>query len=218
MKKLIGRLTVPVVLSALCLLLLIFSSLPAYAQGGAGVQQSTANQAASSMPNQGGDLIEQLNLTPEQRQQIRTIRVQNRAEQQAANQRLQRAQLALQEAIYADNPDDAVVEERTRELSEAQAQAARVRIRTQLAIRRVLKPEQINTVRRLQQEQREAQRLKQLENQRNRQNQRNQQRAFDLSNKNPNSTPKPPLQRNVPNRPGPGPLSPRVGPPRGKRP
>ena len=217
MKKLIGRPTVPVVLSALCLLLLILS-LPAYAQGGAGVQQFTANQATSSMPNQGGDLIEQLNLTPEQRQQIRTIRLQNRAEQQAANQRLRQAQLALEEAIYADNPDDAVVEERTRELSEAQAQAAHARVRTQLAIRRVLKPEQINTVRRLQQEQREAQRLKQLENQRNRQNQRNQQRAFDRPNKNPNATPKPPSQRNATNRPGQGPLSPRLAPPRGKRP
>ncbi len=216
MNKLTGRPTVPVVLSALCLLLLILSSRPAYPQGGTGVQQSTANQATSSMPNQGGDLIEQLNLTPEQRQQIRTIRLQNRAEQQAANQRLRRAQLALEEAIYADNPDDAVVEERTRELSEAQAQAAHARIRTQLAIRRVLKPEQINTVRRLQQEQREAQQLRQLENQRNRQNRRNQQRALDRPNKNPNATPKPSLQRNVTNRPGP--LSPRLAPPRGKRP
>jgi hypothetical protein len=72
-----------------------------------------------------------------------------------ATERLRSAQRALDEAIYADAPSEAVIEERARELAEAQAAAARLRALTELSIRRVLTPEQLSLLRTLRQQQSE---------------------------------------------------------------
>src|ERR1700738_2008103 len=53
------------------------------------------------------DPITLLNLTPEQRQKIRVIREQTKAERAAINQQLRESNLALQQALDADNPDEA---------------------------------------------------------------------------------------------------------------
>ena len=92
-------------------------------------------------------LLRLLNLTPEQQRQMREIRAQGEGEIRAARARLQRAQLALDQAIYADTANEALIEERAREVGEAQSQLVRLRALTEMRIRRVLTAEQLSTYR-----------------------------------------------------------------------
>src|SRR5258707_12550193 len=66
--------------------------------------QAAQQPSAAPEPQQGGDLIRQLNLTPEQREQIRSIRVNNSSERAAIKEHLDEANRALEEALNADNP------------------------------------------------------------------------------------------------------------------
>ena len=119
----------------------------------ASVSGQTAQQpAAAPEPQQGGDLIRQLNLTPEQVERIRSIRENNQAERAAINDRLRETNRALKEALNVDNPDEAVIEQRVRDVAAAQASAMRIRILTEIRIRRVLTTEQRNLLRSLQQQ------------------------------------------------------------------
>lgn len=134
--------------------------------------QATQQPAAAPEPQQGGDLIRQLNLTAEQREQIRSIREDKKAERAAVNQRLRETNRALEETLDTDNPDEAVIEQRVRDLAAAQAAAMRIRILTELRIRHVLTTEQRNLLRSLQQQARELQRDRLLANPDERQRQR----------------------------------------------
>jgi Spy/CpxP family protein refolding chaperone len=114
------------------------------------------------------DLIRELNLTPEQVGRIRAIHEQNKETRQAVQRRLRQAQGALDRAIYFENADENVIEERVRELAMAQAEAMRMRALTELSIRRVLTGEQLNTLRLLRRQARLAERERRqqrLENQ-----------------------------------------------------
>jgi Spy/CpxP family protein refolding chaperone len=95
------------------------------------------------------DPIEQLRLTPDQRQAIRRIVAENRDERQAANQRVREANIALDQALDTDPPDENLIEQRINDLAAAQAVQLRLRIHTEVKIRRVLHPDQIATLRRL---------------------------------------------------------------------
>ena len=95
------------------------------------------------------DPIQQLRLSPEQRQRIRRILAQNKDERQTTNQRLRQARLALDQALDADPVDENLVEQRVNDLAAAQAAQLRMRIQTELQIRRELRPEQLATLRRL---------------------------------------------------------------------
>ena len=92
--------------------------------------------------NMGGDPIRELNLTAEQREQIRMIREQSRGERATINQRVRETNRALEEALDSDNPDQSVLEQRIQEVSAAQAEAMRMRIKTEVKIRQVLTTEQ----------------------------------------------------------------------------
>jgi Spy/CpxP family protein refolding chaperone len=97
-----------------------------------------------------GGLLRALNLTPEQRVQIVAIRRETEPQGRALGARLRQARRALDEAIYSANPDDAVIEDRVRELGAAQTAVVRLRSLTELRIRRVLSPAQLDAFRRLQ--------------------------------------------------------------------
>jgi Spy/CpxP family protein refolding chaperone len=135
-------------LLTLIALLGVLSASPLYGQ--------TAQQQPGAPETQqggvGGDPIRQLNLTPEQREQIRSIREHNKEERAAINQRVRDSNLALEEALNSDNPDEAVIEQRVRAVGEAQASAMRMRILTEVRIRRVLTVEQRKILKTLQQE------------------------------------------------------------------
>ena len=112
----------------------------------------------------GDDPIRELNLSPEQRERIRAIRQQLQAERATINQRLRETNQALEEALDADNPDESVIEQRLRDVAAAQAAAMRMRVLSEVRIRRVLTPEQLITLRTLRQNARNLRRERQREN------------------------------------------------------
>ena len=163
--------------SSLVPLLLIFSFAPevrAQGEGDSATQRHEAEQQQQQPhPGPGGHgdrfqgLKERLNLSSDQIQQIKAIREQNNQQWRAARQRLRQAQRALDEAIYSDNADEALIETHTREVAEAQTALMRMRALTELKIRRVLTQEQLNALRTLRQ-QRAAEREQRLRDGNNR--------------------------------------------------
>ena len=105
--------------------------------------------AAQQEPGLPPDPIEQLRLTPDQRQAIRRIMAESRDERQITNRRLREANVALDQALDAEPTDENLVEQRINEVATAQAAQLRLRIHTEMKIRRILRPEQVATLRRL---------------------------------------------------------------------
>ena len=105
---------------------------------------SYAQDLAPSAP----DPIEQLRLTPEQRQRIRLIFEENKDERQSINRRVREANVALDQSLDAEPTDESLIDQRLNELATAQAAQMRMRIQTELKIRRELRPEQLATLRR----------------------------------------------------------------------
>ncbi|HEX8473466.1 MAG TPA: Spy/CpxP family protein refolding chaperone [Pyrinomonadaceae bacterium] len=99
-----------------------------------------------------GELLARLNLSPEQREQIRLIRQQTDREGRALLMSIRQARRALDRAIYLEDADESVIEARVRDLSAAQANALRLRAFTELKIRRVLTSEQLGILRELRQQ------------------------------------------------------------------
>jgi len=95
------------------------------------------------------DPIEQLRLTPEQRQRIRLIFEENKDGRQSINRRVREASVGLDQALDADPVDENLIDQRVTELATAQAAQMRLRIQTEVKIRRELRPEQLATLRRL---------------------------------------------------------------------
>lgn len=131
---------------------------------------------AQDLPPAVEDPIEQLRLTPDQRQRIRLIFEENKVERQMTNRRLREANVAMDLALDAQQLDETAIEQRINELAAAQAAQLRMRIQTEIRIRRELRPEQLATLKRLRLQVRDfmgAQRSQRPANQGLRQNQRN---------------------------------------------
>ena len=128
-------------------------------------QDPQSESVAGARQQDPQDPIAQLNLTPEQREKIRGIREQTKNERAAINQRLRQSNTALEQALESDNPDEAVVEQRLRDAAAAQAAATRMRVLTEVRIRRVLTPEQLVTLRLLRQQAGALRREQRMENQ-----------------------------------------------------
>ncbi|MEJ7615779.1 MAG: Spy/CpxP family protein refolding chaperone [Pyrinomonadaceae bacterium] len=105
------------------------------------------HQKRHSKSNQHFNLLEVLNLTPEQRVQVRAIRQEHEGSTRAAMKRRARAQRALEEAIYADPVDEAAIDARSRDLADAHAEMVRSRTQVELRIRRLLTTEQLSRFR-----------------------------------------------------------------------
>lgn len=109
-------------------------------------QDQQSNQV---QPVDAADPIEQLRLTPDQRQRIRAILEQNKEDRQMTNRRVREANVALDQALDAEQMDENLIDQRINDLTAAQGAQLRMRIRTELQIRRELRPEQLATLRRL---------------------------------------------------------------------
>jgi Spy/CpxP family protein refolding chaperone len=189
MKPIGNRKTLLLILITLSVIFVAFSSARAGCAGNASQQQQS--DAQQNGPDQ--DPVTPLNLTPEQREQIRAIREQSKDERFARNQRLRQAQLALEESLDSDNPGEALIEQRLRDVADAQAALMRMRVLTELRIRHVLTPQQLNTLRQLRRQAKDVTRERRLQN-------------FDGKRRRmgPGGSPNAPNQRN-----GLGPLFPR---------
>src|SRR5436305_4347650 len=122
----------------------------ALAQTTAATQQQPSQQqegAAQSNPNDPASLLGQLNLSQEQIGQMRAIQGESVPQARELTRRLNQARRALDEAIYSDTVDESLIEQRARDVAEAQAALVRLRAQTELRVRRVLTPEQLQTFR-----------------------------------------------------------------------
>lgn len=99
-----------------------------------------------------GNALRQLGLSKEQTERIQQINIDRRLEMEAAQKRLHEANRALDAAIYADVVNDADVEAKLSEVNAAQNAVARLRFMNELAVRRVLTPEQLVRFRELRHE------------------------------------------------------------------
>jgi Spy/CpxP family protein refolding chaperone len=149
----IERITLAFLLGA-CVLL----AAPAYTQ--AQQQPLPENQ----QPGLAGDPIRDLNLSPEQRERIRAIREEQRDERATVNRHLRETNRALEELLDSDNPSEAQIEKHLRDIAEAQAASLRMRVATEMKVRKVLTPEQLTTLRILRQNARDSRRERQIEN------------------------------------------------------
>ncbi|MBA3769550.1 MAG: periplasmic heavy metal sensor [Blastocatellia bacterium] len=99
--------------------------------------------AGAHNPDGRGNVLRELGLTREQVQDIRRINQERRSALEAAGRRLREANRALDDAIYADTADDPLIKSRLSDLQSAQSEAASLRFEKELAIRRILTPEQL---------------------------------------------------------------------------
>ena len=113
------------------------------------VLTATSFVMAQQEPAATTDPIEQLRLSPDQRQAVRRIVADTRLERQSTNRRLREANVALDQALDAEPTDENLIEQRINEVAAAQAAQLRMRIHTEMRIRRILHPEQLATLRRL---------------------------------------------------------------------
>jgi len=120
--------------------LLLFSS-PAYGQDGPPHDDfRSGGQRGDRRPN----LFAELGLAPEQVQEIRRQNQERRPQMQAARRRMGDAQRNLDMAIYADTVvSEAEFQSRLKEFQAAEAELAQVRFAGELAVRKVLTPEQL---------------------------------------------------------------------------
>jgi len=124
------------ILPTLAVLLLMLSS-------------STYAQEVFNATRPAPDPIEELRLTPDQRQKIRVIFDENKDERQQANRSLREANLALDQALDSEPVNQGLVEQRLNEVAVAQTAQLRMRIQTELKIRRELRPEQLVILKRM---------------------------------------------------------------------
>ena len=96
-------------------------------------------------------LLRELGLRQAQIRQIRLINGENKEKLREATFRMREARGNLDAAIYSDNADTSVIETKLREFQNAQAEVAKIRTMTELAIRKVLTPEQLVRFRELRQ-------------------------------------------------------------------
>lgn len=103
------------------------------------VHQPPPNQAQDVR----GNMLRQLGLSREQFQQIRRMNAERRPMMEEAQRRFHEANRALDTAIYADQVNDADVQARLKDVQLAQAEVQRLRYMNELAVRRLLTPEQL---------------------------------------------------------------------------
>jgi Spy/CpxP family protein refolding chaperone len=98
------------------------------------------------------NLVRLLGLSPAQARQIRQINQERKPQMEAATARLRAANQALDAAIYADSVDEDLFQNCLKEQQQAQAEVARLRFTSELAVRRILTPDQIARFRDLRQQ------------------------------------------------------------------
>ncbi len=133
------------------------------------------------------NLMAQLGLTQDQIKQIRQINQAKKPQMRAAQDRLREANRTLDQAIYADVANDVEIQARLKDVQTAHAEVIKIRSLTELAVRKILSPDQLAKFREVREkfaEQKEnMQQQQQLNNRRmNAPNRRNNLRNNILKN------------------------------------
>ena len=133
----------------------------AHAQDGTGEEPATP--PAQERPN----LMRALGLRPEQVQQFRRFNQQWQPKRQEAAMQLRLANRELDAAIYADTLDEELVKTKLAAFQKAQKEVATLRFEEELAIRKILDPEQLQRFRELRRRFAENRQQRQLRRQQN---------------------------------------------------
>ena len=143
--------------------------------------------------------LRQLGLSKDQLQNIRRLNVERKPLMDEAQTRFREASRALSEAIYADVADEAVIQTRLKEVQNAQSDISRLRFANELAVRKILTPEQLFRFRELRQRFERAKEMIETQRKANRETAPGEARPM-VNNQQPNI--QPPLRRfNQQNRP-----------------
>lgn len=110
-----------------------------YGQDGPPPGEGPQDDHADGRPN----LLAELGLTREQVQQIRRMNQERRPAMMRAQHRLRESNRALDMAIYADSVSDADFQASLNEFRSAQSELARLRFEGELAVRKILNPDQL---------------------------------------------------------------------------
>lgn len=145
--------------------LLIFSAAFVNAQN---IQERPPVERPNVRPQR---LLEQLNLSREQIQQIRRIYEEKQPLIREAQDRLRDTNRALDLAIYADTANEEEIKKRMNEVQMAQAEVVKLRSTTEFEVRKVLTPEQLAKFRKLREDFAQQTEQRRMENE-ERQNQR----------------------------------------------
>lgn len=94
-------------------------------------------------PGDRGQLLRELGLSQEQFQQIRRMNADRKPVMEAAHRRLNEANRALDEAIYADTLNEQDIEGKMKEVQAAQSEMTKLRVMNELQVRKILTPEQL---------------------------------------------------------------------------
>jgi Spy/CpxP family protein refolding chaperone len=122
--------------------MLLFSFSIIYAQEGNGFDNPPYDA-----PNREKGLVKLLGLTQAQTQQIRQIRSEQVPLLRDAQKRQHEAKQNLDQAVYSDVIDEAAIQLLLKEFQTAQAEVAKIRLMNELAVRKVLTPEQLEKFR-----------------------------------------------------------------------
>jgi len=103
-----------------------------------------ARTQTQTQANRAGQLPDfaELNLSADQIQKIRAINAEVKDQRQAAGIKFRQAQRALAEAVESPTPNEALIEQRSHEVADAQANTIRLRSLTEARILQVMTPEQ----------------------------------------------------------------------------
>jgi Spy/CpxP family protein refolding chaperone len=152
------------------------------------IEQPQTQTQASQTPD-----FAQLNLSPDQIQKIRAINLELKDQRQAAGMKLRQAQRALAESVESPTPNETLIDQRSRELAEAQATTIRLRSLAESRILQVMTPEQRIRLREMR---RQNQALRRQANQQQLPGRGLGQRRQGLQ-RNPNAAPAQPGQRKL---------------------
>ncbi len=94
------------------------------------------------MKQRGARLMEGLDLSNEQQEQIRQLRMDNKKESIETNAKLKIAKLELRELVAADEPDKNRINAKISVIGQLQEERMAQKINTTLAVKEVLTPEQ----------------------------------------------------------------------------
>ena len=132
-------------------LLILASVTGAYAQETRPAEQSDQAIQPAQQEDRNA-FLKEIGLTPDQIRQIRRLNMDRKPIMQAAQQRLREANRLLDEAIYSDQLNESDVQLRMKDAQVAQAEVFRLRSTNELAIRRILTPEQLVRFREMRQQ------------------------------------------------------------------
>jgi Spy/CpxP family protein refolding chaperone len=119
------------------------STAVAQGPGGRGPGQGRGFGPGPGGPGGGLPALRQLNLTEDQRAQVKAVLDEQRKQNDgSAVRKVGELQRALQAAVFADTPDTGQIDQLRAQIAEAEAAALAARVDVQLKIAQILTPEQ----------------------------------------------------------------------------